>query len=215
MLPLSVKMNQFKLLKRRNQALFPLLAAVVYCCSLFWWSGGYCPSKTVTKAKPVMHTFLTRLRRVLLPTPTKKTLDIWREQWSKAGRETRVLTLEDAKRHPRFSQYETKLHEQETILHEPIEYNRMCFLRWLARCNQRPVLRYSMVEICTLKLGLSNPCIGSCMEGWAEKTSKTYVNSKSSDQLRSTLFRNTMTISRHSGDRRCYLFALGVIRQGN
>jgi len=79
-----------------------------------------------------MHTFFHEVPTGASQDTNLKTLDLWREAWSEAGWEPKILTLQDAKRHPRFAHYEKKLYEQVRILHNPVEYNRMCFLRWLA-----------------------------------------------------------------------------------
>ena len=56
-----------------------------------------------------------------------KLVSAWRSAWEMYGWETRVMTEEDARRHSRFEELNTKLEEAEVN-----EYNRRCFWRWLA-----------------------------------------------------------------------------------
>jgi len=71
---------------------------------------------------PIMHTFYERLS-----VGEDDLLEAWKEEWTKAGFEARVLTLEDAKRHPYFK-------EMEKVVKPMFQngYDAMCFYRWLA-----------------------------------------------------------------------------------
>jgi hypothetical protein len=75
--------------------------------------------------KPVMHTFFDPLEKKSKPDPM---LGRWKEEWEKAGFETKVLTLEDAKKHPYF---ETMKKAVEKVLGDDM-YNKLCFYRYLA-----------------------------------------------------------------------------------
>jgi len=72
--------------------------------------------------RPIMHTFYQKV-----PCGEDDLLVAWKEAWTTAGFDARVLKLEDAKRHPYFEQMEKVI--------EPMfgqGYNAMCFYRWLA-----------------------------------------------------------------------------------
>jgi hypothetical protein len=51
----------------------------------------------------------------------------WRRAWEFYGWETRILTEEDARKHPRFEELTKKLDESDVN-----GYNQRCFWRWLA-----------------------------------------------------------------------------------
>ena len=60
-------------------------------------------------------------------------LKIWMEVWSDAGWEPKVLTLEDAKKHPDYEKYSNKiLHDQPNGNLRANSFDFMCFMRWLA-----------------------------------------------------------------------------------
>jgi len=72
--------------------------------------------------RPVMHTFYEKVTE-----GEDDLLEVWKLEWSNAGFDYRVLTLEDAKKHPYYE-------EMETIV-TPLfgnGYDSMCFYRWLA-----------------------------------------------------------------------------------
>jgi len=72
--------------------------------------------------RPVMHTFYEKVSE-----GEDDLLDVWKEEWTNAGFDYRVLTLDDAKKHPFYE-------EMETIV-TPLfgnGYDSMCFYRWLA-----------------------------------------------------------------------------------
>lgn len=72
--------------------------------------------------RPVMHTFYEKVS-----VGEDDLLEVWKEEWSRLGFEARVLTLEDAKRHPYFEEMEAMM--------TPLfggGYDAMCFYRWLA-----------------------------------------------------------------------------------
>lgn len=77
-------------------------------------------------SRPVMHTFFTPI----WPNANAQDpmLDEWKEQWSKAGFSTKVLTLKDAAKHPYYHQMSR---EVEKVFPTDI-YNQFCFYRYLA-----------------------------------------------------------------------------------
>ena len=56
-----------------------------------------------------------------------KLIAAWKSSWENRGWETRILTLDDAKKHPDFDKLEGILQQLEVN-----DYNRRCFYRWLA-----------------------------------------------------------------------------------
>ena len=63
-------------------------------------------------------------------------LEIWTELWRNAGWDPRILTLEDAKKHPDYDRYSKEIlmtsgEKFYGALYEG-SYNFMCFIRWLA-----------------------------------------------------------------------------------
>lgn len=59
-----------------------------------------------------------------------KLIAAWKSSWENRGWETRILTLDDAKRHPDFDKLEEILQQLDVN-----DYNRRCFYRWLAMSN--------------------------------------------------------------------------------
>ena len=84
----------------------------------------------------VVHTFFspidphTKLPTDKLNGTDKMMLDTWRAAWESQGWVTRVLTFDDAKRHPDFEAYDKAL--DSIPLGANAYYNRLCYLRWLA-----------------------------------------------------------------------------------
>jgi len=79
-------------------------------------------SVTSDDGRPIMHTFYENL-----PEGEDDLVVAWKEEWTLAGFETRVLNFEDAKRHPYFKQMEEVV---KPMFGEG--YNAMCLYRWLA-----------------------------------------------------------------------------------
>lgn len=77
------------------------------------------------KGRPKMHTFFTPVSS----NPDTSLLDAWKKAWSDAGWEPVVLSLEDARRHPDYRRFIEAFEAAEYRLKD---YDRMCFLRWLA-----------------------------------------------------------------------------------
>lgn len=91
----------------------------------------------VDSPRPIMYTFfeLKKLKNGDLANREfeyhQNMLNTWAKLWSEAGWEPRVLTLEDAQKHPDYSKFSRKIMQLETYLFQE-SYNYMCFVRWLA-----------------------------------------------------------------------------------
>ena len=83
------------------------------------------------RARPRMYTFYNHVLADVEKSTDQETLDVWKEEWTRAGFDARILTMEDATAHPNFNSYKQTLQDS-VALHAPIEYNSMCFYRWLA-----------------------------------------------------------------------------------
>jgi len=80
---------------------------------------------TQPQGRPKMHTFFTPVSN----SPDTALLEVWKKSWSDAGWEPVVLTLEDARRHPDYKRF---IEAFESAEYKLKDYDRMCFLRWLA-----------------------------------------------------------------------------------
>mmetsp|Transcript_18702 Transcript_18702/g.27306 ORF Transcript_18702/g.27306 Transcript_18702/m.27306 type:complete len:309 (-) Transcript_18702:1064-1990(-) len=80
-------------------------------------------------SRPVMHTFFSPI----LPNLNAQDpmLEEWKEQWSKVGFSTKVLTLKDAAKHPYYHQMSREI---EKVFPNDI-YNQFCFYRYLAMAS--------------------------------------------------------------------------------
>lgn len=61
----------------------------------------------------------------------ERLLHAWEKGWHDKGWDTRILTAEDAKKHPDFNMVENKLKARGMD-----EYNRRCYWRWLAMASE-------------------------------------------------------------------------------
>jgi len=73
--------------------------------------------------RPVIHTFFDSLTK-----NADAVLKVWEREWTDCGFETKVLTIEDAERHPDFEKVVTIMEP----LHGKMGYDSLCFYRWLA-----------------------------------------------------------------------------------
>ena len=89
------------------------------------------PKVTSFDNRPSMYTFYSHVETGASVDTDRKLLELWAEEWTIAGFDAKILTLDDARKHPSFPTYERVLREQ-TKLYKPLEYNYMCFFRWLA-----------------------------------------------------------------------------------
>lgn len=104
----------------------------------FRWPERHLQAEDETDVLRTMHTFFdpvdpTKQRARIDETAALALLEVWRESWEERGWKTRVLTLEDAKRHPNYDLMNQYLDSV------PLEgkggtgyYNRLWYLRWLA-----------------------------------------------------------------------------------
>ena len=76
--------------------------------------------------RPVMHTFYTKVKD-----GEDALLDVWATEWEKAGFDTKVLTLQDAKKHRYYKKMKKVI---EPLFGE--KYNALCFYRWLAMVQE-------------------------------------------------------------------------------
>mmetsp|Transcript_14706 Transcript_14706/g.21000 ORF Transcript_14706/g.21000 Transcript_14706/m.21000 type:complete len:322 (+) Transcript_14706:51-1016(+) len=81
--------------------------------------------------KPVMHTFFERLPG---NDEEEKLLRSWTKAWEDAGFETRILSLNDARKHPSWTEIRSLVNDnvgREGNEHSKL-YNEMCYYRWFA-----------------------------------------------------------------------------------
>ncbi len=90
-------------------------------------------TSTSTGTKPIMYTFYKRKRDKNEETTNgdQALLQLWTDKWTEAGWDARILTTDDAKRHPRFEEFDEKL-SQVPLNGNNEDYNRLCYYRWLA-----------------------------------------------------------------------------------
>ncbi len=60
----------------------------------------------------------------------RKLIDVWARSWRKAGWNPRVLTEQDARKHPRYAEFKRKFWSLPTEYGH--DYEGACFLRWAA-----------------------------------------------------------------------------------
>ena len=83
--------------------------------------------------RPVMHTFYERTtadERGEINNSHLLMIDEWKKQWYAAGWEPRILSLEDARRHPDFDEIWTVVQRSGYSAYEC-----MCYVRWLAMAS--------------------------------------------------------------------------------
>lgn len=88
---------------------------------------------SVSIQKPIMSTFFTPVKGGCCGMSEQGHLNLvkaWEDAWQSWGWDTRVLTEEDAREHPRFDEMELALSQSDVN-----EYNHRCFWRWLAMAN--------------------------------------------------------------------------------
>ena len=66
--------------------------------------------------------------------PHQELLALWQELWSEAGWEPRILTLDDAKKHPNYQQFRKDIINNGPLHENSFDY--MCLMRWLAMAAQ-------------------------------------------------------------------------------
>jgi hypothetical protein len=83
---------------------------------------------------PIMYTFYSpiedgRKQTGMSPEANDLLLTAWKQEWSQAGWEPRVITIETAMKHADFEKLNKKLSSLEKAIST---YDRYCFVRWLA-----------------------------------------------------------------------------------
>lgn len=79
----------------------------------------------IVAKRPIMHTFYHSIDSM---GGMEYALRLWKEEWERIGFETKILNLEDAKKHPDFEEIEKIM----IPLHGSAGYNSICFYRWFA-----------------------------------------------------------------------------------
>jgi hypothetical protein len=90
--------------------------------------------QSAQKQRPIMYTFYAEIHDHPFNTPGGMTfgaheelIRVWKQSWSDAGWDPRVLTEDDAKRHPDYTHLRAMVDRMDTG-----SYDKLCFLRWLA-----------------------------------------------------------------------------------
>ena len=83
---------------------------------------------------PVMHTFWEPKESTRTSDADKNMLDTWETSWNAAGFETNIISLDDAKLHPRYDEMAKTLEwlGARGALGPDINYDTLCFLRYFA-----------------------------------------------------------------------------------
>jgi hypothetical protein len=96
-------------------------------------------------ARPIMHTFYEPTANIwgdrkgtgMTDQADSALLQLWTDEWAHMGWEPVILSLHDAKKHSRFHEYYQRVQQiplrgldGSTVANQ--EYNRFCYLRWLA-----------------------------------------------------------------------------------
>ena len=96
-------------------------------------------SSTSNQRKTHMYTFFERIDASARSTGMSDERDnemiaIWKEEWQAAGFAVKILTMQDAKNHPKFLEFQQQL--QKVSLNTPTKiYNQMCYYRHLAMAS--------------------------------------------------------------------------------
>lgn len=82
--------------------------------------------------RPVMNTFFAiREGLAAIKKDDAETLAIWKQAWSAAGWNPRVISMKDAEGHPEYEDIVNKLNNEVPLGHNP-DYDRSCYLRHFA-----------------------------------------------------------------------------------
>lgn len=89
---------------------------------------------SIKRQKPIMHTFWESVPGGCCGATEvghQQLFDAWTSSWQLNGWDTKILTIDDAKRHPEYQRMSDLLNNFEVS-----EYDQRCFYRWLAIANQ-------------------------------------------------------------------------------
>lgn len=93
-------------------------------------------SLSSNEKRPVMHTFYARIDpdqyvkyTGMSDEADRKMLQHWKNYWHRAGWDTKVLTLDDAKKHPDYDKFDKAL---DLNIMPFGYYDKLCFMRWIA-----------------------------------------------------------------------------------
>lgn len=118
----------------RNRELKSLLGVCLLLpLFLLFSNGDGMVRRGLSTGRPVIKTFYQKLDNEEEGAPLDDPiLSLWREEWSRIGFEPKIITLEDAKRHPYYEIMKGVV-EKAFPGDEPAHiYNRYCFYRYLA-----------------------------------------------------------------------------------
>lgn len=92
-----------------------------------------------TNPKPIIYTFFSPIGkegdRAEDTSEHERLLHVWKTLWKESGWEPRLLTMDDARKHPDFKKYSDLLQNSEYPNLWDQSYNSLCFFRWLAMAS--------------------------------------------------------------------------------
>jgi len=80
---------------------------------------------------PIINTFVQPLRGEVLLIQDLTIIAIWKHAWKQAGWNPRVLSLEDAKKHPDYKEVNEEIRHLSPVMLKS-EYQVMCYMRYFA-----------------------------------------------------------------------------------
>ena len=86
-----------------------------------------------SESRPIIYTFFEpkkRLRSSQQKEAHYALLEAWKDLWTQAGWEPRILTLDDARKHPDYEKFSEAIITKGNLYQGSYDY--MCFMRWLA-----------------------------------------------------------------------------------
>lgn len=104
----------------------------------------YSLSANIPIYRPTIHTFWAPVKTLsngdkgtgMTDDADNQMFELWRLSWEAIGWQVRVLTLDDARKHPRYNEFYSKLQDVPLWGNRRKgvnrEYNQWCYIRWLA-----------------------------------------------------------------------------------